>query len=202
VKDPTLLYLVRHGESLGNVNPGTRRSDDPPLTQRGREQAARAASALSRSGLDAVLTSPLRRARETADAIAAACGLAARAVDGFAEVDMGALADAADPAARAEREAVLSAWLRGDFARSFPGGEDFTAVQARVRTSLAALARGLAGSRLTLVTHRVPLLAAATLCAPGGAAATGACANGSITLLREDGDGWRLLSWGDASHLA
>lgn len=66
---PTVLHLVRHGESAGNVNPGLRRSDDPPLTDRGRDQAARAAAALARIGLEAVYSSPLRRARETAEVV-------------------------------------------------------------------------------------------------------------------------------------
>src|SRR5919205_724258 len=65
----SVVYLVRHGESVGNVNPAARRKDDPPLTDRGRAQATRAAAALARTGLDLVFSSPLRRARETADAI-------------------------------------------------------------------------------------------------------------------------------------
>jgi probable phosphoglycerate mutase len=204
VTSSSVLYLVRHGESLGNVTPGSRRSDDPALTARGREQAARAAAALSRVGIDVVLSSPLRRARETADAIAAGSGVVARPVDGFAEVDMGALADADDPAARAERDAILSAWLAGEVSRSFPGGEDFTAVQARVRAGLRTVARELAGRRIALVTHRVPLVAARSLCLPDAViVAPGApCANGSITTLRADGERWHLVAWGEARHLA
>ncbi|HET9599219.1 MAG TPA: histidine phosphatase family protein, partial [Anaeromyxobacteraceae bacterium] len=90
---PPVLYLVRHGESAGNVDPALRRGDDPPLTERGRAQAARAAAALAGKGVRAVFSSPLRRARETAGAIAAAAGVEVHAVDGFGEVEMGTLAD-------------------------------------------------------------------------------------------------------------
>src|SRR5512144_1828975 len=114
---PTMLYLVRHGESLGNVNPGLRRQDDPPLTDRGLAQAARAAEALASIGIDAVFSSPLRRARETAEAIGAAAGLPVQTVPGFAEVNMGQLSDPGSPAGRAERDALFSAWLAGDRSR-------------------------------------------------------------------------------------
>jgi probable phosphoglycerate mutase len=195
-----IVHLVRHGESAGNVNPALRRSDDPPLTERGREQAARAAAALARAGLDAVYSSPLRRARETAEAIAAAAGVTARLADGFGEVDMGALAEAEIAEARAEREAILAAWLAGDRGRPFPGGEDFAAVIRRVGDGLRGVVAASPGARVAIVTHRVPLAAAAALC---GAPASGACANGSITTIeREEDDRWRLVAWGDARHLA
>jgi broad specificity phosphatase PhoE len=200
-----LLHLVRHGESAGNVNPAARRSDDPPLTERGREQAARAGAAIARLGVDAVYTSPLRRARETAEAVAAAARAGAvRPVEGFAEVDMGSLSDPETAEGRAEREAIFSAWLAGDRSRAFPGGEDFAAVVRRVGEGLRALAASSPGPRIALVTHRMPIAAAAALCEAGGAPApSGGCANGSVTTLEsEDGARWRLVAWGDAKHLA
>jgi broad specificity phosphatase PhoE len=195
-----VLYLVRHGESAGNLNLGLRRSDDPPLTERGRAQAARAAAALAELRLDEVCSSPLRRARETAAVIAAASGLAPRVVEGFAEVDMGALSDSEAPEDRAERQAIFSAWLAGDRARAFPGGEDFAAVVRRVRDGLRMLAAASPGRRIALVTHRMPIAAAAALSEKDGAAEpAGGCPNGSITTLEsEDGERWRLVAWGEA----
>ena len=186
-----VLYLVRHGESAGNVNLGLRRSDDPPLTERGRAQAARAAAALAELRLEDVCSSPLRRARETAAVIAAASGLAPRVVEGFAEVDMGALSDSEAPEDRAERQAIFSAWLAGDRA---------SAVVSRVREGLRMLAAASPGKRIALVTHRMPIAAAAALSEKGGAALpVGGCPNGSITTLEsEDGERWRLVAWGEA----
>ncbi len=192
----TVILLVRHGESAANADPSVRRSEDPPLTARGREQAARATAALVRAGIDAVLHSPLRRARETAEAIASATGLAPAPVAGFAEVAMGALTDPGTPEGRAERDAIFSAWLAGDFRRGFPGGEDFEAVTRRVREGLRAVARDRPGARIAIVTHRMPIAAAAALA--GQVAPPGACANGSITTLREEAGGWRLVAWGEA----
>lgn len=188
-----LVHLVRHGESSGNVDPALFRQGDPPLTPRGREQAARVAEALRAAGLDAVFSSPLRRARETAEAIAAAAGLEVRAASGFHEVDMGRLSRPESAADRAERDALFAAWLAGDRGRGFPGGEDFPAVVRRVEAGLAALAAATAGGgRLAVVSHRIAIAAAVALGAPGGDP-PGACAYCSVTTLRRDGDGpWRL----------
>ncbi len=196
----TLVYLVRHGESAANVDPGVRRSEDPPLTARGRDQAARAAAALARGEIDAIFSSPLQRARQTADAIATTTGLVPSVLAAFGEVGMGVLTDPGSPQERAERDAIFSAWLAGEFRRGFPGGEDFDAVTRRVREGLRAVTRDRRDDRLVIVTHRMPIAAAAALA--GHARAAGACANGSITTLRQEDDRWTLLAWGDAQHLA
>ena len=67
----TVIHLVQHGEK-------ERVPGDPGLTALGREQAAVMARVVPRAGLAAVYSSPLRRARETAEPIAAAVGLAVR----------------------------------------------------------------------------------------------------------------------------
>jgi broad specificity phosphatase PhoE len=186
------VYLVRHGESAANADPGVRRSDDPPLTPRGHEQAARAAAALARAGLDAVFSSPLRRARQTADAIASATGLVPAVLAGFAEVGMGMLTDPESPEGRAERDAIFSAWLAGDFRRGFPGGEGFADVVRRVHEALGAASRDPRHGRIAIVTHRMPIAAAAALA--GEPTPPGGCRNGSVTTLRQEGDGWTLAA--------
>jgi broad specificity phosphatase PhoE len=67
----TMVYLVQHGEK-------ERLPGDPGLTELGRQQAGRAGRWLSGLGITALWTSPMRRARETADRIASATGLAVR----------------------------------------------------------------------------------------------------------------------------
>jgi phosphohistidine phosphatase SixA len=66
------VVLVRHCEAA-NGSPDELR----PLTQQGRDHASRLGTELAAAGPDAVVSSPLLRARETAAAIAAACGLEA-----------------------------------------------------------------------------------------------------------------------------
>lgn len=199
----TALYLVRHGQSAANVNPAMR-GPETPLTEVGRAQALRAAAAVSELGVEAVYSSPYRRARETAEPIAAALGLQVRPVEGFGEVDMGRLSNPVTPEECAAREATFSAMLAGDPSSRFPGGEEFADVVARVRSALRALVREKAtSSRIAVVTHRVPIAAAAWICDPaGGPARAGTCGNASITTLRPEPDGhWALVAWADVSHL-
>jgi broad specificity phosphatase PhoE len=74
----TLVYLVQHGDK--ERSPG-----DPGLTRHGRAQADRTGQWLARQDVRAIWTSPLRRARQTADRIAAATGLTVRCNAGLAE---------------------------------------------------------------------------------------------------------------------
>jgi len=68
----TVVLLVRHGLTAGTGHVLTGRTPGIPLDDRGREQAAALASRLAGVRLDAIVTSPLERCRETAEAIAAA----------------------------------------------------------------------------------------------------------------------------------
>ncbi|CAA9556180.1 MAG: hypothetical protein AVDCRST_MAG88-1127 [uncultured Thermomicrobiales bacterium] len=62
------LYLLRHGDAADRVTGGYERDEDRPLTEKGREEARRAAAALANLGVavDLLLTSPLLRASQTA----------------------------------------------------------------------------------------------------------------------------------------
>ena len=68
----TLVLLVRHGLTAGTGTVLTGRTPGIPLDDRGREQAAALAARLAAVPLDAIVTSPLERCRQTADAIASA----------------------------------------------------------------------------------------------------------------------------------
>lgn len=78
----TRVLLVRHGQSTWNAEGRWQGQADPPLSAVGERQAREAIAALRRLGsFDAVLTSPLRRARRTAELLAAGAGLPAPAPD-------------------------------------------------------------------------------------------------------------------------
>ena len=80
------LLWVRHGEPE-RIAPGRGVPADPPLTALGHEQAQRLAAWLAPEPIDAVISSPLRRATETAAPIAASHGLVVEVVDGLIEYD-------------------------------------------------------------------------------------------------------------------
>jgi probable phosphoglycerate mutase len=83
--DHAHIYLLRHGEP--DWSPGGGPSvNDPALTPFGRAQARAAALWLTRQRIDAVYVSPYRRARETAEPLAAATGITPVVVEGLAEI--------------------------------------------------------------------------------------------------------------------
>ncbi len=125
------LLLVRHGESTGNVTRVLQGRDDP-LTERGRRQARAIARHLAARGdVQAIYTSPLARAYETARIIGAAVGVEPEPREGFAEIDVGQAAGltleewiARFPAEeeRFQREGLDFVW---------PGGESGRQLAAR-----------------------------------------------------------------------
>ena len=133
----TLLLLLRHGETDRNAEGRSQGRDDPPLNERGRRQAAAAARELAPLGPAAVYSSDASRARDTAAAVAAACGLEVRVDPRLAELDHGEL-DGLTGAELRERYAELLETWRGPGGPSLvlPGGESLE--QARARMVAAA----------------------------------------------------------------
>ena len=80
------LVFVRHGQPERVIRHDGQPAD-PPLSGIGRQQAAAVASWLVEMGVDALYSSPMRRALQTADAIAAATGLEATVREGLSEFD-------------------------------------------------------------------------------------------------------------------
>jgi len=121
-----LAHLVQHGEK--EPVPG-----DPGLTPAGRQQASRTGRWLHGRGAHALYTSPMRRARETADHIASVAGLAVQPDARLAERLNW---DGSQP-----YEAFLALWARTTEDRDFipPGGESSRQAAARLQAFLAAL---------------------------------------------------------------
>src|SRR5690606_21038559 len=85
----TELYLVRHGQTSANVNHLLVGATDIPLDPLGERQAHQVGKRFSNIPVDAVLTSPLQRARRTAEAIAHTTGHNPQVVPGLSEIDFG-----------------------------------------------------------------------------------------------------------------
>ncbi len=85
-----MIVFARHGQTAPNRDGLVLGRADPELTEEGHRQAARLAAALAGEPVTAIVTSPLLRARQTAEAVAAACGGGPAAVDGrLVEIDWG-----------------------------------------------------------------------------------------------------------------
>jgi broad specificity phosphatase PhoE len=117
------IFLARHGRTALNAQGVFQGRLDPPLDATGREQAAALAALAAALPVRAVVSSPLRRARETAEALGRPVAVDER----WAEIDVG------DWAGRPHAEVGVDA-LAGfrAFALPPPGGETFDAVRARV----------------------------------------------------------------------
>ncbi|MEV6253830.1 bifunctional RNase H/acid phosphatase [Nocardia sp. NPDC051911] len=154
---PTRLLLLRHGQTELSVQRRYSGRGNPPLTALGREQAARAAKMLAaKGGIAAVVSSPLGRARETAEAAAAALGVPVEIHDGLIETDFGAW-EGLTFAEAAQRDPDLHARWIGDPTVAAPGGENFEEVRARVDAALRDLLERYPGANVVVVSHVTPI---------------------------------------------
>ena len=149
-----MLVLVRHGQTVANRRGLLLGRADPPLCDGGREQAealARVLPAPSR-----LISSPLARARETADALAAASGTVVEIDPRWVEMDYGALDGR--PASALDADGWRT-W-RDDPAHVPAGGESLAAVGGRVRAACRELAGPAATDDVVVVSHVSPIKAA------------------------------------------
>ncbi|MET8650309.1 bifunctional RNase H/acid phosphatase [Nocardia aurea] len=154
---PTRLLLLRHGQTALSVERRYSGRGNPPLTELGREQAARAAKMLAARGdITAVVSSPLDRARETAEAAGAALGAPVRVLDGLIETDFGEW-DGLTFAEAAQRDPELHARWLGDTAVAPPGGESFDRVRERIESVRRDLVALYPGQNVVTVSHVTPI---------------------------------------------
>ena len=123
-----MIVFVRHGETPPNREGLLLGREDPPLTDRGRAQAKDLGHLLAAGGVARVLTSPLRRARDTASPIAAECGALVDVDERLIEIDYGDWEG--QPFASLDAE-VVGRWHR-DPDLTPPGGENLATVAERV----------------------------------------------------------------------
>ncbi|MET7744159.1 bifunctional RNase H/acid phosphatase [Streptomyces sp. NPDC005385] len=157
---PATFVLLRHGETP--LTPQKRFSgsggSDPSLSAVGREQAARAATALAARGtVQAVVASPLARTRETAAVVAARLGLDVAVDEGLRETDFGAWEGLTFGEVRERYSDDLNAWLGSPDAEPTGGGESFAATAVRMAEARDRLTAAHAGRTVLLVTHVTPI---------------------------------------------
>jgi probable phosphoglycerate mutase len=144
------LLWVRHGEPE-RIAPGTGVPADPALTDRGRDQAERLAAWLAFERIDVVLSSPQRRARETAAPIADAHGLEVEIVDGLVEYDVQSDSYIPMEELRAGNDPHLTAMYEGRWEEF--GAESTATFRSRVSATLDDIIGGHPGQRVVAVCH-------------------------------------------------
>ena len=155
----TTILLVRHGQTAttGSVLPG--RTKGLHLTDAGRAQAERAAERIAElRKVDAVYTSPLERARETAIPIAGAVGVRPTVERGLQECDFGEWTGG--ELKQLMRTPEWQTVQRAPSTFRFPGGESFTEMQTRIVSALDRLRAAHPGGTVIAVSHADPIKAA------------------------------------------
>lgn len=150
----TDIVLVRHGETESNRLGVFRGQLDVPLNATGRAQAEGLAAALSSARLAAVYSSPLRRAWETALAVAAPHGLSPVPDAAFNNIDLGAWQGMEKARIEREQPDLWRRWTTDPESLHLPGGETLASVRERSRGRALALLARHDGERFAVVTHR------------------------------------------------
>jgi probable phosphomutase (TIGR03848 family) len=153
---PTLVVLVRHGQTptTGKLLPG--QAPGLSLSDEGRRQADAAAKRIAAlPGVSAVYASPLERARETAAPIARAFKLAVRIHRGLSDIDVGEWTGQSLARVRRRQEWAIVQRYPSGF--RFPGGESFVEMQARVAGAIQQIVAQHEHETVAVVSHADPI---------------------------------------------
>jgi broad specificity phosphatase PhoE len=153
----TTIYLARHAESDWNAENRFQGHADRPLTERGREQAVALADQLAGKPLDAIFSSPLRRALETAELVAARHDLPAIPVKGLREVDVGGWAGLSRSEVEARFPDAFGRWLAGG--EGWEDGETYDEMAERVLAAVREVASEHPDGTVLIVSHGGPIRA-------------------------------------------
>ena len=196
-----LLYCIRHGESSFNAENRIQGQSDVPLSDLGRRQSAAVAEALAGESIAAIYSSPLRRALETAEPIAARLGLPLRTDPRLMELNAGVFQGQLRSDLDKLYPVEMAQWLSGDMEFVIPGGESRRQLQQRGQAALLDIARS-GVERAVVVAHGGLLTVAfkALLNLTSGLNPF-ALQNGSISRLDFNGTAVQLVSLNEIKHL-
>ncbi len=151
---PTTTLLLRHGETPLSAEKRFAGIGDIPLTDTGIAQARAAAGALT--GIDAIVTSPLKRTRQTAAEVAEVLNVPVRTEEDLRETDFGDWEGYTFAEVQDRWPAEMSAWL-ADPSVAPPHGESFTETARRVRTARDKLLVRFRAQTVLVVSHVTPI---------------------------------------------
>jgi probable phosphoglycerate mutase len=165
--EPAVTLLLRHGQTSMSVQKRYAGRSDVPLTGIGMRQAVAAAKRLASAGIGVIVSSPLERAVQTAQEVAAVTGVPVVTDDGFREADFGAWEGLTFAEVKERWPAELTTWL-ADPTVAPPGGESFAEVSERVTAVMPRVLADREGQTVLIVSHVTPIkmLVAAALLAP------------------------------------
>ena len=201
----TRFCLVRHGETDWNTERRLQGQLDIPLNAQGQRQARQLADAVAAAGhrFDALYSSPLRRAYDTAEPLAHAVGLSVATLPTLMERHFGAMQGARLGDAAQTHPQAWAAYAERSLHHDLYGGESIQAFADRIHAAVMQLARQHCGQRILLVAHGgvldmiyrlasgQPLQGQRMIVVP----------NASLNWLSHNGQGWHVDMWADTRHL-
>ncbi len=193
---PTRILLLRHAETAAPDRFHGAESD-VGLGERGREQAEAAAPAIAALRPDALYSSPMLRARQTAGPIALACGRDVGIVPELHERRMGPLSGVLLEDGREAYARAMALWKRGDLDAAHEGGESYAEMRDRVVPAFVALAEAHPGRTVVVVAHGIVIRVLLTSLLEGRGPAD---FDGfgidfvKVNDLRFDGEAWRATA--------
>lgn len=203
----TEILLIRHGETAWNAVKRLQGHLDIPLNAEGERQAAALGQALLDEPLDAIISSDLQRARQTAEAIAAPRGMTVQTERGLRERCYGAFEGLLYADIQRHYPEAHAAWQARDIDARFPAGvnaaETMREFSQRVIGTITRLVNENKYRKVALVAHG-GVLECAYRAAHGMDFARKRdfdIFNASINRFRWDGHALQLLHWGDVRHL-
>lgn len=155
------IFLLRHGETRWNHEGRCQGSSDIELNETGQRQASEVAARLSRRRIDAVYSSGLRRARETAEIVGGPHEVAVRIEPDLRELDHGEMEGLTFVEVRERFGELIEQWRTQPVRVELPGGERLLDVDRRVWSALNRIVEGHDDSdTIIVVSHSFPILSA------------------------------------------
>ncbi|QWE16634.1 histidine phosphatase family protein [Polynucleobacter sp. AP-Nino-20-G2] len=201
----TRLCLIRHGETDWNTERRLQGHTDIPLNARGEAQARQMAQALKNTQLsfDALYTSDLKRAADTAHAIVESMGLTAISMEALRERHFGGLQGLTIQDAPVAKPDIWQAHISRQLDHELDGGESIAQFALRVEKALTAIQQKHAGQTILLVSHGGTLDMIFRLASAQALSAerVASVPNASLNWVIHNENGWAVERWADTSHL-
>jgi probable phosphoglycerate mutase len=203
VSQATRILAIRHGQTAWNADSRIQGHTDIGLDALGEWQALRLADALAGEQLDALYSSDLARARQTAAPLAARSGVVLQQDAGLRERGFGDFEGLSFAQIEQRWPEQAAAWRRRDPEFGARGGEVLRDFRERVVAAVARLASAHRGQHIALVTHGgvLDLLYREATRVPLDAPRPWQLANAGINRLLHSAQGLVLVGWGDVGHL-
>ena len=201
----TTFLLIRHGESLANVDGRFAGHLDVPLSTTGHAQAAITAEYIqAHYTVDAVYTSDLARAFDTGKAVADRLNLSVTSDNALREIFAGDWEGAVYDDLPKQFPASFHTWLADIGNAVCDGGESVAHLQERVLTALRRIAAEHDGQTVVIATHATPIRALQCFCEGkplGDMKTVPWVSNASVTVIEYEDGTFRLLEVGKDAHL-